>query len=87
MKKEELKPGVIVIHKKGHEYCIVGIGTHTETLEEMVVYQDIISGRFWIRPVGMFLEPGRFMTRGEDPQTTRRGGLDAGKEASGTSFS
>jgi hypothetical protein len=44
-------------HYKGHRYKILAIARHSETLEEMVVYQALY-GEFgvWVRPLTMFLE-------------------------------
>lgn len=43
--------------KTGHEYVVIAEeAQHSETLEYFVVYQDIASGKFWIRPRGMFFE-------------------------------
>ncbi len=46
-------------HYKGKEYRVVGIAKHSETLEEMVVYEALYTNevsKFWVRPLGMFLE-------------------------------
>jgi hypothetical protein len=42
-------------HWKGKTYQVLGTGTHTETGESLVVYQDSM-GRIWIRPDTMFSE-------------------------------
>ncbi len=44
-------------HFKGNEYLVLYIAKHSETLEDMVVYQALY-GEFgiWIRPLDMFLE-------------------------------
>lgn len=44
-------------HFKGNEYLVLYIAKHSETLEEMVVYQALY-GEFgiWVRPLDMFLE-------------------------------
>ena len=57
---EKVKPG-IYRHYKGNLYNVVGVGRHSETLEEFVVYRALYDGEFgknsiWIRPLGMFLE-------------------------------
>lgn len=48
------------VHFKGHLINVIGEGKHTETEEEMVVYEhvDEKTGRknIWIRPKAMFLE-------------------------------
>ena len=45
-------------HFKGDEYMVVGVGKHTETLEEFVVYKliDQTDNVFCIRPLAMFLD-------------------------------
>lgn len=44
-------------HFKGMEYLVLHIAKHSETLEDMVVYQALY-GEFgiWVRPLSMFLE-------------------------------
>lgn len=41
-------------HFKGNIITIIDIAKHTETLEEMVVYDH--DGEVWVRPMSMFLE-------------------------------
>lgn len=44
-------------HFKGHEYEIIGIAKHSETLEEMVVYRALYGeGELWVRPAAMWNE-------------------------------
>ncbi len=44
-------------HFKGNFYQVIGISRHSETLEEMVVYQALYgSYGLWVRPKSMFLE-------------------------------
>ncbi len=44
-------------HYKGKEYTVLGVARHSETLEEMVVYQQEYEDRsLWVRPRQMFLE-------------------------------
>ena len=44
-------------HYKGHDYQVIGIARHSETLEEVVVYRALYgSEELWVRPRGMFLE-------------------------------
>lgn len=40
-------------HFKGNIITILAIATHTETMEEMVVYNH--DGCVWVRPMEMFL--------------------------------
>lgn len=44
-------------HFKGNEYEVLGVGKHSETLEEMVVYRALYGdGGIWIRPASMWNE-------------------------------
>ena len=49
-------------HYKGNLYRVLGVGRHSETLEEMVVYQALYESEdngkdvIWVRPKSMFLE-------------------------------
>lgn len=44
-------------HFKGNEYQVVAMATHSETMEEMVVYKALYGdGGLWVRPAAMFLE-------------------------------
>lgn len=45
--------------KKGNLYKILAVGKHSETLEEMVVYEaqyDNPVSKVWIRPLSMWTE-------------------------------
>jgi hypothetical protein len=44
-------------HYKGNEYEVIGIASHSETLEPMVVYRKLYDdGGLWVRPAAMFAE-------------------------------
>lgn len=44
-------------HYKGQFYNVIGVAKHSETLEEMVVYQTLYGDYgFWVRPKAMFFE-------------------------------
>lgn len=59
---EKLKLGKYKHNKSGREYNVLGVARHSETLEELVVYQGIYSSEefgdnpIWVRPLEMFLE-------------------------------
>ncbi len=46
--------GKIYHHFKGHDYEVLNIGTHSETLEKMVIYKNTSNGEIWVRPYEMF---------------------------------
>jgi len=49
--------GGIYEHYKNKRYKILSIARHSETLEELVVYQALYGeGEVWVRPAAMFLE-------------------------------
>lgn len=44
-------------HYKGFRYRVLAVARHSETLEELVVYQALYGkGSVWVRPLSMFLE-------------------------------
>ena len=48
-------------HFKGNFYQVLGIAKHSETLEEMVVYQALYGdGDIWVRPISMWDEEVSF---------------------------
>ena len=52
----EIKPGKYR-HFKGNEYEVLGVGLHSETLEEMVVYRALYGDcGLWVRPAAMWNE-------------------------------
>lgn len=55
-------------HFKGKRYKVVGLAKHSETQEEMVIYQPLNNDSgLWVRPLSMFLEnverEGKIMPR------------------------
>lgn len=55
-------------HFKGNEYEVLGTATHSETLEELVVYRALYGeGKLWVRPVSMWNE-----TVEKDGKTVKR---------------
>ena len=54
---ESIVVGGLYKHYKGHRYKILGLARHSETLEELVIYQAEYGEKLiWVRPLGMFLE-------------------------------
>lgn len=52
----DIKPGKYR-HFKGMEYEVLGIASHSETLEPMVVYRALYGdGGLWVRPAAMWHE-------------------------------
>lgn len=44
-------------HYNGQQYRIVGVARHSETLEELVMYQALFADHsWWVRPVSMYSE-------------------------------
>lgn len=44
-------------HYKGNLYRLLDVALHSETLEELVVYQALYGERvIWVRPLAMFFE-------------------------------
>jgi len=49
--------GSLFEHYKGLRYKIIAVARHSETLEELVVYQALYGeGGIWVRPLTMFLK-------------------------------
>ena len=52
----ELRPGKYR-HFKGNEYLLIGVASHSETMEPMVVYKALDGdGGLWVRPASMWDE-------------------------------
>ncbi len=50
-------------HYKGKNYKVIGLCHHSETLEEMVLYETLYEndiGQLWVRPKKMFEEKVEF---------------------------
>ena len=53
---QEIEPGLWK-HFKGNLYRVMYVALHSETGEEMVVYQALYGQRgMWVRPASMWLE-------------------------------
>ncbi|MCU6747568.1 MULTISPECIES: DUF1653 domain-containing protein [Lachnospiraceae] len=58
MDRKRPQKGDVYIHFKGKQYQIICIAMHTETEEELVVYQALYGNRgIYARPLDMFLSP------------------------------
>ncbi|MAF99078.1 MAG: hypothetical protein CMH61_00545 [Nanoarchaeota archaeon] len=54
-------------HFKGNKYEVIGIGKHSETQEELVIYKALYGeNQIWIRPKEMFL--GKKIIDGKEVQ-------------------
>ena len=59
---EEIELGKYLHYKTGKLYQVLGTARHSETLEDMVVYQALYycekfgRNQIWVRPKKMFLE-------------------------------
>ena len=52
----EIKPGKYR-HFKGNLYEVIGVASHSETLEPMVVYRALYGEHgLWVRPAAMWTE-------------------------------
>lgn len=66
-----IKEGKRYRHFKGNEYLVLHLAKHSETEEDMVVYQALYGERgIWVRPLTMFLEQveinGKLINRFEE---------------------
>ena len=53
---QEITVGKIYKHYKGNVYKIIALGKHSETEEDMIVYQNVEKGGIWVRPKSMWNE-------------------------------
>lgn len=67
---EKLVIDGIYEHYKGKRYRVHGVVRHSETQEELILYETLYEndlGKMWVRPKSMFLESveinGRIMPR------------------------
>ena len=54
-----MKIGIYKNAKTGNEYRVHFIAKHSETLEDMVVYEALYNNdksKYWVRPISMFEE-------------------------------
>lgn len=53
---QEITIGKTYRHYKGNLYKIIAFGKHSETLEDMIIYQAVRDGKVWVRPAKMWNE-------------------------------
>lgn len=53
---QEIVSGKTYKHYKGNIYKIIGFAKHSETMEDMIVYQAVADGKTWVRPYSMWNE-------------------------------
>ena len=54
---QEITPG-LYRHFKGNLYRVIGVAKHSETEEQLVVYEPQYGeGGLWVRPLDMFASP------------------------------
>lgn len=53
---QEISIGKTYRHYKGNLYKIIAFAKHSETCEEMIVYQSVEHSDIWVRPRSMWNE-------------------------------
>ena len=51
---QEITIGKTYRHYKGNLYKIIAFAKHSETCEDMIVYQSLKDGATWVRPQSMW---------------------------------
>lgn len=52
----EITIGKTYKHYKGNMYKVIALAKHSETLEDMIVYQSVKTNEIWVRPKKMWNE-------------------------------
>ncbi len=52
----EITIGKTYKHYKGNIYKVIALAKHSETLEDMIVYQSVKTNEIWVRPKKMWSE-------------------------------
>ena len=55
--EREPESGALYRHHKGGLYRVLAVGQHTETKEQLVVYQSTETKEVWVRPLAMWNTP------------------------------
>ena len=53
---QEIQIGKTYKHYKGNIYKIIALGKHSESLEDLIIYQGVNDGKTWVRPYSMWNE-------------------------------
>lgn len=53
---QEILIGRTYKHFKGNLYKVVGFAKHSETMEDMIVYESLRNNTMWVRPKSMWNE-------------------------------
>jgi len=53
---QKIEIGKTYKHYKGNLYKIVALAKHSETLEDMIIYESVKDGKTWVRPAYMWNE-------------------------------
>ena len=53
---QEIVIGKTYRHYKGNIYKIIALCKHSETEEDMIIYQNVAKGDIWARPYSMWNE-------------------------------
>lgn len=52
----DIEIGKTYKHFKGNLYKVIGFAKHSETTEDMVIYESLRNNTLWVRPVKMWNE-------------------------------
>ena len=53
---QKIEIGKTYKHYKGNIYKIIALGKHSETLEDLIIYQETNGEKTWVRPYHMWNE-------------------------------
>ena len=53
---QKIEIGKTYKHYKGNIYKIIAVGKHSETLEDLIIYQEVNGEKIWVRPYYMWNE-------------------------------
>ncbi|MCM1265720.1 MAG: DUF1653 domain-containing protein [Candidatus Gastranaerophilales bacterium] len=54
MQEQKIEIGKIYKHYKGNLYKIIALAKHSETEEDMIVYESLKTDDIWVRPATMW---------------------------------